>query len=82
MCAFKQYSCSSCVFDVVVVLVYPLLLLLLFLFSLSYSVKLCCKIYRNLLAILVARLATKTVNLQKFCKLIITIALLHAVKML
>ncbi len=38
----------------------------------TYTVKNCCKIYSNLLAILVA---SKTVNLQKFCKSIITIVL-------
>ncbi len=37
-----------------------------------YTVKNCCKIYSDLLAILVA---SKTVNLQKFCKSIITIVL-------
>ncbi len=42
------------------------------LWDISYTVKNCCKIYSNLLAILVA---SKTVNLQKFCKSIITIVL-------
>ncbi len=37
-----------------------------------YTVKNCCKIYSDLLAILVA---SKTENLQKFCKSIITIVL-------
>ncbi len=40
--------------------------------SLDYTVKNCCKIYSDLLAILVA---SKPVNLQKFCKSIITIVL-------
>ncbi len=50
-----------------------------------YTVKNCCTIYRNLPAILVA---SKNVNVQKFCKSIITIVLykysnlLHAVKLL
>ncbi len=44
---------------------------LLFLIK-KHTVKNCCKIYSDLLAILVA---SKTVNLQKFCKSIITILL-------
>ncbi len=40
--------------------------------SLNYTVKKCCKIYSDLLANVVA---SKTVNLQKFCKSIITIVL-------
>ncbi len=45
---------------------------LLFFIQIGYTVKNCCKIYSDLLAILVA---SKTVNLQKFCKSIITIVL-------